>query len=71
MIFAKQKKKNGEAWSDRRKKLAVYACDAFCQMQGIVWHRGGSVRTKLLSWCLMKKTLICLLVQQASVWLLS
>jgi integrase len=39
MVIAKQKKKNGEPWSDSMKMLAVCAYDAFCQMQGIVWKR--------------------------------
>lgn len=39
MVIAKQKKKNGEPWSDSMKMLAVCAYDAFCQMEGIVWQR--------------------------------
>jgi integrase len=38
-VIAKQKKKNGEPWSDSMKMLAVYAYDAFCQMQEIKWKR--------------------------------
>ena len=39
MVIAQQRKKNGEPWSDSMKMLAVYAYDAFCLMQGIVWKR--------------------------------
>jgi integrase len=36
-VIAQQKKKTGEPWSDSMKMLAVYAYDAFCSMQGLVW----------------------------------
>jgi len=38
-VIAKQKKKNGEPWSDSMKMLATCAYDAFCQMQEIHWKR--------------------------------
>jgi integrase len=38
-VIARQRKKNGEPWSDSMKMLAVCAYDDFCQMQGIVWRR--------------------------------
>ena len=38
-IIAKQRKRNGEPWTDSMKMLATCAYDAFCQMQGIVWQR--------------------------------
>ena len=38
-VIAKQRKKNGEPWSDSMKMLAVYAYDAFCQMENLVWKR--------------------------------
>jgi integrase len=38
-VIATQRKKIGEPWSDSMKMLAVYAYDAFCAMQGIVWKR--------------------------------
>ena len=39
MVIAQQRKKSGEPWTDSMKMLAVYAYDAFCTMQGIVWKR--------------------------------
>ena len=38
-VIAKQKKKNGEPWSDSMKMLATCAYDAFCEMQEIRWKR--------------------------------
>ncbi len=38
-VIAKQKKKNGEPWSNSMKMLAVYAYDAFCIMKDITWKR--------------------------------
>ncbi len=38
-VIAKQRKRNGEPWSDSMKMLAVCAYDCFCQMQGISWKR--------------------------------
>jgi integrase len=38
-VIAKQRKRNGEPWSDSMKMLAVYAYDAFCRMQDIKWKR--------------------------------
>ena len=38
-IIAKQKKKNGESWTDSMKMLATCAYEAFCQMQKISWER--------------------------------
>jgi integrase len=38
-VIAKQRKRNGEPWSDSMKLLAVYAYDAFCKMEGIAWKR--------------------------------
>jgi integrase/Zn ribbon nucleic-acid-binding protein len=39
LLIARQKKKNGDPWSDSMKMLAVCAYDCFCQMQGISWKR--------------------------------
>jgi integrase/rubredoxin len=38
-VIAKQRKKNGEPWSDSMKMLATCAYDAFCKMQGIAWKK--------------------------------
>ena len=38
-VIAKQKKKDGEPWSDSMKMLATYAYDAFATMQGLSWKR--------------------------------
>jgi hypothetical protein len=38
-VIAKQRKRNGEPWSDSMKMLAVCAYDAFCQMQEIHWKK--------------------------------
>jgi len=38
-VIAKQRKRNGEPWSDSMKLLAVCAYNVFCQMEGIVWKR--------------------------------
>ena len=38
-VIAKQRKKNGEPWSDSMKMLATCAYDAFCEMQEIHWKR--------------------------------
>jgi integrase/ribosomal protein L37AE/L43A len=38
-VIAKQRKKNGEPWSDSMKMLACCAYDAFCQMQEMPWRR--------------------------------
>jgi integrase len=38
-VIAKQKKKNGEPWTDSMKMLAVCAYDAFCHMRKISWDR--------------------------------
>lgn len=38
-VIAKQRKKNGEPWSDSMKMLACCAYDAFCRMKKIQWNR--------------------------------
>ncbi len=38
-VIAKQRKKNGNPWTDSMKMLATCAYDAFCQMQGLKWDR--------------------------------
>ena len=58
-VIAKQKKKNGEPWSDSMKMLACCAYDAFCAMKEIRWSRPPTVRTKPQSMFLMRKTWIC------------